>query len=160
MSRLIGDLLTLSKVESDEHISPDEVVEIGPIVKGVRNALSGEAEKKGMKIEFVEEEGIPLLLGDPDELTQVVQNLLANAINYGTPDKNIRLEIKNSSEIPDTGGEGITIVVTNKGEGIPKAELSRITERFYRVDKGRSRSMGGTGLGPVSYTHLTLPTKA
>ena len=97
---------------------------------------------------------MPLILGDPDELTQVVQNLLANAINYGTPDKNIRLEIKNSSEIPDTGGEGIAIAVTNKGEGIPKAELSRITERFYRVDKGRSRSMGGTGLGLAIVKHI------
>ena len=154
MSRLIGDLLTLSKVESDEHISPDEIVEIGPIVKGVGSALSGEAEKKGMKIEFIQEERVPLLLGDPDELTQVVQNLLANAINYGTPDNNIRLEIKNSSEMPGTGGEGIAIAVTNKGEGIPEAELSRITERFYRVDKGRSRSMGGTCLGLAIVKHI------
>ena len=154
MSRLIGDLLTLSKVESDEHISPSDIVEIAPIVKHVGSALSGEAEKKGMKIEFVEEEGLPLLLGDPDELTQVIQNLLANAINYGAPDTNIRLEIKNSNEMPGTGGDGIAMAVTNKGEGIPEAELSRITERFYRVDKGRSRSMGGTGLGLAIVKHI------
>ena len=154
MSRLIGDLLTLSKVESDEHIFPDEIVEIGPIVKRVGGTLSGEAQKKGMMIQFVEEETIPPLLGDPDELTQVVQNLLANAINYGAPDTNIRLEIKNSNDMPGTGGDGITLAVSNIGDGIPDADLSRITERFYRVDKGRSRSMGGTGLGLAIVKHI------
>jgi two-component system phosphate regulon sensor histidine kinase PhoR len=154
MSRLIGDLLTLSKVESDEHISPDEVIEIGPIVKQVGYALSGEAEKKGMKIQLVEEESIPLILGDPDELTQVIQNLLANAINYGAHDTAIKLEIKRNGDLPDTGGDGIAIAVTNKGDGIPEEELSRITERFYRVDKGRSRSMGGTGLGLAIVKHI------
>tara|TARA_B110000438_G_scaffold146701_1_gene141359 strand:- start:1830 stop:2915 length:1086 start_codon:yes stop_codon:yes gene_type:complete len=154
MSRLIGDLLTLSKVESGEHIYPEEAIEIGPIVNRVGGALSGEARKKGMKIQVVEEDTIPPLLGDADELTQVVQNLLANAINYGAPDTNIRLEIKNCNEMPGTGTDGIALAISNNGDGIPEVELSRITERFYRVDKGRSRAIGGTGLGLAIVKHI------
>ena len=80
-------------------------------------------------------------------LTNILYNLLDNAINYGREGSAIRASFRRVDEIPGTGRNGVAVSIKNRGEGIGPQHLGRLTERFYRVDKGRSRSMGGTGLG-------------
>jgi len=154
MARLIDELLTLSKVEADEHITPDDVISVDQIISDVAGLLSVRAMAKGMKLRTLVEKDLPPITGDADELTQVFQNLLSNAINYGSEDTDIRLDIGLVENLPETGVPGIFVSVTNHGEGIPAQEIPRLTERFYRVDKGRSRSMGGTGLGLAIVKHI------
>ncbi len=154
MTRLIDELLTLSKVEADEHIPPDDVVSIDQILNQVANSLSVRASGKGMKLQLIKQSDLPPITGDSDELEQVFQNLVSNAINYGREETPIRLETGLITNLPESGMPGIYVAVTNQGEGIAEKELPRLTERFYRVDKGRSRSMGGTGLGLAIVKHI------
>ena len=154
MARLIDELLTLSKVEADEHITPDDVIAVDQIISEVASSLSVRAMGKGMKLRTSVEKDLPPITGDADELAQVFQNLVSNAINYGSEDTDIRLDIGLVDNLPETGAPGIFVSITNHGEGIPAQEIPRLTERFYRVDKGRSRSMGGTGLGLAIVKHI------
>ncbi len=154
MTRLINDLLTLSKVETDEHIRPEGRVVLGTVLNQVIDILSVRAEECGMEIAINLPETLPPVLGDYDELIQVFQNLIANAISYGRPDSSIGVTVtektNGSGEIPP----GVSVAITNRGDGIPCDEIPRLTERFYRVNKGRSRSMGGTGLGLAIVKHI------
>ena len=93
-------------------------------------------------------------MGEADELTQVFQNLVSNAVSYGHEQTPIRITMSGDGVVPGSGVPAIAVAITNQGDGIPAGEISRITERFYRVDKGRSRSMGGTGLGLAIVKHI------
>jgi two-component system phosphate regulon sensor histidine kinase PhoR len=86
-------------------------------------------------------------MGDQDELTQVLQNLMDNAIKYGDAETPVTVRIG-----PE--GKNVTLAVANQGEGIPREHLPRLTERFYRVDSARSRALGGTGLGLAIVKHI------
>jgi len=154
MTRLINDLLTLSKVETAEHIRPEGVVDVVDLLNRVADILSVRAKERGMTIAVEAENGRPKVLGDADELTQVFQNLVANAITYGSEGTPIRMVVGPAAAVPGTGAAGVAVAVVNQGEGIPPDDISRLTERFYRVDKGRSRSMGGTGLGLAIVKHI------
>ena len=99
-------------------------------------------------------EDLPMITGNPDELTQVFQNLIGNAVNYGSVQTPIRVIVTARVLIPGTEIPGISVSVINLGEGIPPEDIPRLTERFYRVDKGRSRTMGGTGLGLAIVKHI------
>lgn len=154
MTRLINDLLTLSKVETDEHIRPEGTVDVKDLLTQVADILSVRAGERNMKIVLDIPDGVPSIVGDADELIQVFQNLLGNAINYGSENTPIRVEVRPVGALPGTGEAGISAAVTNLGEGIPPEHVSRLTERFYRADKGRSRSMGGTGLGLAIVKHI------
>lgn len=154
MTRLINDLLALSKLETEEHIRPEDEVELGPILSHVTNLLSVRASERSMEIEIEWPEDLPAVLGDPDELTQVFQNLVSNAVSYGRPESRIRIAAARLENLADGAVTGVKVSITNDGDGIPEEEIPRITERFYRVDKGRSRSMGGTGLGLAIVKHI------
>ena len=154
MTRLINDLLALSKVETEEHIRPENVMELGAVLQQVAATQSVRAKERRMKIELVFPEAFPNVTGEADELTQVFQNLVANAINYGRPESAIRVEVTPRSIIPGTKDPGVAVAVINQGEGIPPTEIPRLTERFYQADKGRSRKMGGTGLGLAIVKHI------
>jgi len=154
MSRLIDDLLTLSTVETQEHIRPTASVKIGPILKRVAETLSVQAKERDMEIILNLNRNLPLITGEPDQLTQVFQNLVANAVSYGTIKTPIRILTSTHSGILDEGNAGVSIAIVNQGEGIEPADLERLTERFYRADKSRSRSMGGTGLGLAIVKHI------
>ncbi len=154
MTRLINDLLTLSKVETAEHIRPAGVVDIVDLLNRVADILSVRAHDRRMTIAVEAGTARPKVLGDADELTQVFQNLIANAITYGGESTPIRVVVEPESSVPGTGAAGVPVAVVNQGEGIPPEDISRLTERFYRVDKGRSRSMGGTGLGLAIVKHI------
>lgn len=154
MTRLINDLLTLSKVETEEHIRPEGTVDVVDLLTQVANILSVRAKERGMTIAVESKGDHPQVLGDADELTQVFQNLVANAITYGSEGTPIRTVVRPEAVVPGTGAAGLSIAVINQGEGIPPEDINRLTERFYRVDKGRSRSMGGTGLGLAIVKHI------
>ena len=152
MSRLIDDLLSLSRVEVDEHIVPDNKVKLLDVLLMVRDSLSGRASQRGITIALADKRAdqtsVPLMLGSYDEMTEVFVNLVENAVKYGYENTEIEITI---SEI---SANLLKIDVTNHGEGIEQRHLPRLTERFYRVDKARSRQIGGTGLGLAIVKHI------
>jgi two-component system phosphate regulon sensor histidine kinase PhoR len=154
MARLINDLLALSKVESDEHIRPEGMVDIGKLLIQVSDILSVGAKDRDIDIVVQNNTSNSLVLGDQDELTQVFQNLINNAISYGNKGVPVEIYVTDTAAVPPTNVPGVSVSIVNKGEGIPADSISRLTERFYRVDKGRSRSMGGTGLGLAIVKHI------
>jgi two-component system phosphate regulon sensor histidine kinase PhoR len=148
---LIGDLLELSKIESRRsplHFSP---VDLGAFFGRMRELVAPEAAKKNISFELQAEEGL-FLEADEDRLGQILLNLLQNGINY-TPDGG-RVQARAEALSGEDGEERVRITVSDTGIGIPKSDLPRIFERFYRVDKARSRSSGGTGLGLSIVKHL------
>ena len=152
MSRLIDDLLSLSRVEVDEHIIPDETVPLLEVVKSVVASLERRAAQRGMRIRLSDNRsGSPgrlVMFGFADEINEVFHNLIENAIKYGFDDTEIEINLEL------VGPERVRISVTNRGEAIAEKHINRLTERFYRVDKARSRQIGGTGLGLAIVKHI------
>ena len=107
-----------------------------------------------MALKLTSAVSLPDIPGDSDELMEVFQNLIDNAIKYGDSKSDINIVIKSIARIPDLKIPGVSISVRNQGEGIAAEHLPRLTERFYRVDKGRSRMTGGTGLGLAIVKHI------
>jgi two-component system, OmpR family, phosphate regulon sensor histidine kinase PhoR len=93
---------------------------------------------------------LPMVIGDADQLTQVLQNLLDNAVKYGRDGGTVGLDVA----VAAPGRAGVVVTVADQGAGIPREHLPRLTERFYRVDTGRSRAAGGTGLGLAIVKHI------
>ncbi len=154
MTRLIDDLLSLSALEVNEHVRPQGQVDLKKILQVVTELLLAKAEVRSMAIKLICQSPVEEVPGDSDELIQVFQNLIDNAIKYGASGSVITLTLKAVDRIPDIGVPGIAVAVHNEGEGVASEYLPRLTERFYRVDKGRSRSMGGTGLGLAIVKHI------
>jgi two-component system phosphate regulon sensor histidine kinase PhoR len=162
MSRLVADLLSLSRIELNEHARPSGGVDLTEIIGRVANALSLRAAERNMKIDLP---AGPMgrAVGDADELTQVFQNLIDNAIKYGRPGTSVSVS---AARIADPGEirahlpglrrvkAMIAVAVADRGEGIAREHLPRLTERFYRVDAARSRDLGGTGLGLAIVKHV------
>jgi two-component system phosphate regulon sensor histidine kinase PhoR len=156
MSRLVRDLLSLSRIELDEHMPPAGEVDMVDNVRAVMEALELKASARGIALRLNVPDGPATVVGDEDQLTQVFQNLLVNAITYtreGT-------EVTVSVTLTGTGGRGggtgamLAIAVADHGDGIARTHLPRLTERFYRVDAARSRALGGTGLGLAIVKHI------
>ena len=154
MARLIDDLLSLSRVEVSEHVPPITSVSIGSILETTIELFQGRASKKNIALELTLPDTLPEIPGDPDELTEVFQNLIDNAIKYGNSKSDINIVIEKIARIPDLNHPGVSISILNQGEGIAPEHIPRLTERFYRVDKGRSRTTGGTGLGLAIVKHI------
>ena len=154
MSRLIDDLLSLSRVEVTEHVPPDEKIKLPDIVGSAVEILRGIANKKNMTIRFEEKSELFEILGDQDELMEVFQNLIDNGIKYGDENSEIEISIEKVDRVPETDMPGVCISFKNKGDGIDEEHLPRLTERFYRADKARSRNTGGTGLGLAIVKHI------
>ena len=148
MSRLVEDLLSLSSIEMNASVVPSGAVDLEKLLLTVSESLSNRAERAEQSIDQAID-GSLLVRGDSDELTQVFWNLIENAIKYGRTGQTVNLRATAISE-----GSEIRVDVIDEGEGIDEQHLSRLTERFYRVDKGRSREMGGTGLGLAIVKHI------
>jgi two-component system phosphate regulon sensor histidine kinase PhoR len=157
MSRLVDDLLSLSRIELQEHTAPSSRSDIGQILHSVASTLELEAARRGMRVEIAAE-ALPPVIGERDELTQVFQNLLDNAVKYGEDNTVIRVSArplaKGGAGERRLGRAGIKVSVFNEGEGIEREHIPRLTERFYRVDSRRSRRLGGTGLGLAIVKHI------
>lgn len=148
MLRLLQDLLSLSRIEMDEHTRPKGRIDVAHIIGSVTDMLAFKARSRGMRFELDLAPTLPRVQGDEDQLTQVFQNLIENAIKYGDKDTSVRISAEKR-------GDGrLAVSVTDHGRGIPKTHLPRLTERFYRVDAARSREMGGTGLGLAIVKHI------
>jgi two-component system phosphate regulon sensor histidine kinase PhoR len=170
MARLIQDLLSLSRIELNEHKPPTGEAELGPILGGLADALALKAAERNMTIRlgapapiagveaFANLGQMPAVQGDRDELTQLFQNLIDNAIKYGRTGTTVRVACwREPIELPGKragGRPSLAVAVIDEGEGIAREHLPRLTERFYRVDKARSRDMGGTGLGLAIVKHI------
>lgn len=154
MRRLIDDLLSLSRIEMDQHVPPDQAVDVVGVLKSVAHAMDLRLHEKNASFAFNVAPDIPEILGDRDQLVQVFTNLFDNALKYGNHDAPIEVTVRRCDRLPNRGGPGVMISVFNAGEGIPPEHLPRLTERFYRVDAARSRILGGTGLGLAIVKHI------
>ncbi|WP_424939913.1 ATP-binding protein [Aliiroseovarius sp. S253] len=155
MNRLVADLLSLSRVEDMARIRPTDKVDICAVLNSVRNALSPTADARGVSVSIETELEPPVLVaGDLDQLAQVFTNLIENAIKYGRRDGTVSVMVSRMPMLPAFKGSAICVSVKDDGPGIPGHHLSRLTERFYRVDNHRSRELGGTGLGLAIVKHI------
>ena len=154
MTRLIDDLLSLSRIEVNEHIRPKGRVRLANIIADVTDSVQIKAAKKSIAIATELPEDLPDVAGDSDELHEVFQNLIENAVKYGAADSPITISARPIGVLTETGTAGVEVAVQDCGDGIAAEHLPRLTERFYRADKGRSRAMGGTGLGLAIVKHI------
>ncbi|NHF72450.1 ATP-binding protein [Paracoccus xiamenensis] len=154
MNRLVQDLLSLSRVESEERRRPAEPIDLAMLIRAVAATLQPQAAAAGVQIR-VEGASSPVYVhGDPDQLTQVFHNLVENAVKYGGSGGEVRLRLTAVSHDPVLRGPATAVEVADRGDGIDPMHLPRLTERFYRVDSHRSRQKGGTGLGLAIVKHI------
>jgi two-component system, OmpR family, phosphate regulon sensor histidine kinase PhoR len=160
MRRLIEDLLSLSRIELNEHVTPRDEVAMENLVQEAVAALGPLAKAEDMKVVIDAEENLPKVAGERDELIQLLQNLIHNAIKYGREHGTVAIGLRKTSAAGRSNGNGrgktdlVAISIKDDGEGIPQEAIPRLTERFYRVDVKRSREKGGTGLGLAIVKHI------
>lgn len=142
MQRLVDDLISLSRIEGEKFALPDERVLVAPLISEVASAIRCD------RIVPAKVEAGLAIRGDRAQLSQLLHNLIGNAVKYGRPDTPV------SITAVAVDGAMVRIEVADQGEGIAPEHLPRLTERFYRVDPGRSRGMGGTGLGLAIVKHI------
>ncbi len=152
MSRLIDDLLSLSRVELNEHVRPTEIVDLVSLIAQLRDTLVQGAADQGVTIEIAAAEAALRVRGDADELFRLFENLVQNAVKYGGAGG--RVVVSLDAEGRDGRPTEAVVTVRDFGPGIPAEHLPRLTERFYRVDVASSRDKGGTGLGLALVKHI------
>jgi len=157
MNRLIDDLLSLSRIELTEHQPPSDRVEVGPLIRRLAASFEPQVAARRIALTLQVPDGLRPVIGDADQLEQVLQNLMDNAVKYGREDGTVRVT---AGAVPPGGRwparPGILIAVSDDGLGIARAHIPRLTERFYRADNGRSRAVGGTGLGLAIVKHIVI----
>ena len=152
MENLIRDLLSLSKIELQEHIRPTHEIDLIELIDYVIKTYEKIISKQNIKIIFNKVESLKII-GDRDKLIEIFTNLIDNSIKYSDKNKEITITAKKD-------GEFNTVSVRDQGIGIPKESIHRITERFFTVDPSKSRSVGGTGLGLAIVKHLVSQHRA
>ena len=158
LSRLTEDLLTLADLESGKLPVARQPVDPGQLIQRVLEVFWAQAEAKKIKLKQTIDTGLPPLLGDIDRLQQLFINLVDNAIKYTPTGGQVSLRAS-TVERPGDADPWVEISVADTGPGIPEKDLPRLTERFYRVDKARSRDLGGTGLGLAIVKHIVQAHK-
>jgi len=149
MSRLIDDLLSLSRIEQRAHLRPNAPVDLVGVVRHVADGLDLIAMENRVTLKL-DTPDVLIIPGDRDELIRLVENLVGNAITYGSlPDQDTGVEITLLQQ-----GDQARLSVRDHGQGIAREDLPRLTERFYRADVGVSRAKGGTGLGLALVKHI------
>jgi two-component system phosphate regulon sensor histidine kinase PhoR len=152
LGTIVDDLLALSQIESE-----GDRLERGPVpllrgLRGAAGAVAGEARARGVTLVLPPSDAPDVVVvGNEGRLEQVWTNLLANAVKYNRPDGSVAVEVSR-----DDAARMAVVTVRDTGPGIPAEHLPRIFERFYRVDRGRSRDQGGTGLGLAIVKHIVL----
>jgi two-component system phosphate regulon sensor histidine kinase PhoR len=173
MARLIADLTSLSRIELDEHVAPKGVVDLGLVVGEVVEAAAPLGHQRGVKLDWRPCAACQVMVRcERDQIVQVVQNLLDNAIKYSPDGASVRIEMQNGlSELaaaaspdgtprlslvaPDPSAETYAALrITDLGPGIARQNLPRLSERFYRVDGQKSGARSGTGLGLAIVKHI------
>ena len=151
MSKLIDDLLSLSRIEMRQHVRPTAAVDLAGLLREVNEGLMGQAREAEVTVTIEAPDGPAVVTGDRDELYEVFENLIDNAIKYGGDGGRIELAL---TPVTARAGYDYAITVTDHGAGIESAHVPRLTERFYRVDAESSRKKKGTGLGLAIVKHI------
>lgn len=151
MNRLVRDLLHLSRVESQERQRPDLRIDLAALARSVVATLRPMAERGGVVLEAAGLDQEFLVRADADQMTQVMNNLIENAVKYGGSGGVARISLARE---PSAMGPKARLMVEDSGEGIESQHLPRLSERFYRIDGHRSREKGGTGLGLAIVKHI------
>lgn len=154
MSRLVDDLMSLSRLELKAKLAPDTAVDLVPLIGSVCDALAPLATDVGVEITRTVPDGPVIVKGDRDELTQVFENLIENACKYGQEGKKVEVTLAAAN------GQAPEVSVRDYGSGIPEEHVPRLTERFYRVNVESSRSKKGTGLGLAIVKHILTRHRA
>ena len=149
LTRLINDILSITKMESGQNEVSNERVRIDQMMEDVAEMLSVHATEKGVELTINQAKEPLFVWGNPDRVEQLLINLMENAIKYNRPEGTVRASLYATAD-------NIQFLVSDTGIGIAEEHLPRLFERFYRVDKGRSRSMGGTGLGLAIVKHIAV----
>ena len=147
MQRIVEDLISLSRIEAEKFTAPTDAVALGSLID---QALEGErraADKRGSALIRDVAPDLPRVAGDASQILQLIDNLLSNALRYGEAGTPVTVAARSE-------GPMVRLSVSDLGEGIAPEHISRVTERFYRVDTSRSRSLGGTGLGLSIVKHI------
>ncbi|TKD50624.1 ATP-binding protein [Sphingomonas baiyangensis] len=147
MRRLVDDLMSLSRIEAEKFREPHESVDLAALVEEVRGEIAAASNGRGADLCTVVGD-VPAVRGDRAQLSQVLHNIVGNAMKYGRPGTPVTIALQGD------GRAMVRLSVTDEGEGIAPEHLPRLTERFYRIDSGRSRAMGGTGLGLSIVKHI------
>jgi two-component system phosphate regulon sensor histidine kinase PhoR len=154
MNRLVGDLLSLSRVESEERVRPKDRLDLSAYLSSTINSLRPLAESAGVEVTLSVPSEPVMVTGDPDQLLQVFTNLIENAIKYGGSGGKVQVVLTMVERDPAVRTAAARVEVIDNGPGIDPVHLPRLTERFYRADNHRSREMGGTGLGLAIVKHI------
>ena len=150
MRGLVEDLMSLSRIEAERFSVPRDPVDLAPLIDTVCDSLKSLSESRGSPLVVEKEAASAIVAGDRAQLAQLIRNLVVNALSYGRAGAPVRIRIE------DASGGLLRMRVIDQGEGIAPEHIPRLTERFYRVDPGRSRAIGGTGLGLAIVKHIAL----
>lgn len=154
MNRLVGDLLSLSRVEAEERVRPTGRADICALLSSTLSSLTPLADRNDVTLTLTAPEPPVLIAGDDDQLRQVFTNLIENALKYGGTGGDVQITLTVLDRDPALRAPAVEIRVADGGPGIDAVHLPRLTERFYRVDTHRSRQLGGTGLGLAIAKHI------
>lgn len=154
MNRLVGDLLSLSRVEAEERMRPTNQINLAEVLRTTLRNLNPLAVEADVTLRADLGTEPLMILGDADQLLQVFTNLVENAIKYGGEGRPVDIGCEVSLRDPMLRGPSVRITVRDHGPGIPSHHIPRLTERFYRADSHRSRALGGTGLGLAIVKHI------
>ncbi|MDB5693588.1 MAG: two-component system phosphate regulon sensor histidine kinase PhoR [Alphaproteobacteria bacterium] len=147
MQRLVEDLISLSRIEAERFSTPRDALDLAHLVRDAAGGCRGLADERGSEVRLEIEPDLPPIVGDFGQILQLVDNLVTNALRYGRRGTPVRVGLGQERDM-------VHLTVADQGEGIPPEHIPRITERFYRVDPSRSRSLGGTGLGLSIVKHI------
>jgi two-component system phosphate regulon sensor histidine kinase PhoR len=149
MQALVRDLMSLSRIEAEKYDAPQTAVDFADIIMETVDQLRNSQKGRGADIAVDVTENLPPVMGDAGQLRQLASNILNNSLKYGRAGTPVTVSLT-----PSRSGAMINFTVTDVGDGIAPEHLPRLTERFYRVDSGRSRLVGGTGLGLSLVKHI------
>jgi two-component system phosphate regulon sensor histidine kinase PhoR len=150
MARLIEDLLSLSRIEMHQHVRPTGAVDVALLLREVREGLQNQAQQAGVAIDLTIDAAPAMVTGDREQLYEVFENLIENAIKYGGSGGRVDLHVGPTTRT----GYSQAVSVTDYGPGVPEEHVPRLTERFYRMDAESSRKKKGTGLGLAIVKHI------
>ena len=154
MNRLVGDLLSLNRVENEERVRPKNKLELTELLQSTLTSLRPLAEDANVTLSLNAPQDPVSLIGDSDQLRQVFTNLVENAIKYGSSGGIVDVVLTLSERDAAVRGPAARVQIIDQGPGIDVVHLPRLTERFYRADSHRSRQLGGTGLGLAIVKHI------
>ena len=147
MQRIVEDLISLSRIEAEKFTAPTEAIALPPLIEQALDGAKRIADERGSPLVCDLSGDLPEIAADRSQVVQLLDNLVTNALRYGEPGTPVTVSA-------DAEGAMVHLSVRDEGEGIAPEHIARVTERFYRVDTSRSRSLGGTGLGLSIVKHI------